>query len=252
MGEILSSREGAVLTLRLSNPGKANALDLHMLGQLDQHIDQVEQDASVRAVVLRGTIGGTFSSGADIAQWAPMTPGQFADEWIAHGNRVFGRLERLRCPTVSAIEGLCFGGGLELALATDLRVGSHAARLRFPEVGIGAMPGWEGGSRLAHIVGRGRALEAVLTCRELDAATAHQWGALNAVWPATAFETALGRFVETLCRVSPTAASWSKAAIVRGDEEPAAFYAEAARAVKASADAAIGIAAFKAKKSAIF
>ncbi|MDM0114760.1 enoyl-CoA hydratase/isomerase family protein [Variovorax sp. J22R133] len=255
MGEILSSREGAVLTLQLSNPGKANALDLAMLAQLDQHLKQVEQDTTVRAVVLRGQPGGVFSSGADIAQWAPMTPSQFAEEWIRYGNRVFARLEQLRCPTVAAVEGLCFGGGFELALAADLRVASDAARLHFPEVAIGAMPGWEGGNRLERIVGRGRALEAVLTCRQLDAATGLQWGALNAVWPARVFEAGLTEFVATLTRVSPVAARWAKAAIVRGNDPAAAdggFYAEAGHAVKASADAAIGIAAFKAKTTAIF
>jgi len=251
MGEIISSRDGPVLTLQLSNPGRSNALDLAMLGQLEQHLKLVEQDLTVRAVVLRGKPGGVFSSGADIAQWAPMTPSQFSDEWIRYGNRVFARLEQLRCPTVAAIEGLCFGGGFELALAADLRVASVAARLHFPEVAIGAMPGWQGGHRLARIVGRGRALEAVLTCRQICAATALQWGALNAVWPAPVFEAGLAQFVGALTRVSPVAARWAKAAVMR-DDDPFTFHAEAAHAVKASADAAIGIAAFKAKTTAIF
>jgi enoyl-CoA hydratase len=113
MGALQPSRQGPVLTLELANPGKANALDLEILAQLDDQVTQVQADDSVRAVVLRGSAGGTFSSGADIRQWAPMTPEQFGRDWIAHGNAIFRRFEQLRCPTVAAIEGLCFGGGLE-------------------------------------------------------------------------------------------------------------------------------------------
>jgi enoyl-CoA hydratase/carnithine racemase len=251
MGALLTHRHGAVLTLEVSNPGKANALDLDILAQLDAQVTQVEGDRSVRVVVLRGSPGGTFSSGADIRQWSPMTPEQFGRDWIAHGNAIFRRFESLRCPTVAAIEGLCFGGGLELALCADLRVGSDAARLRFPEVGIGAIPGWEGGSRLALLAGRGRALEAVLTMRVLDAETAERWGVLNAVWPAAQFESRLAEYVAVLSRVSPRAAALAKAAIV-GPADPNSFYPAAGREIKASPDADIGIRAFFEKKTAEF
>lgn len=251
MGAILQIRQGAVLTLALANPGKANALDLDMLGQLDRHVASVESDQSVRVVVLRGTKGSTFSSGADIAQWAPMEPEMFARDWIEYGNAVFGRFERLRCPTVAAVEGLCFGGGLELALCADMRVASTEARFRFPEVAIGAIPGWEGGTRLERIAGRGHALEAVLTTRVLDAETAERWGILNAVWTGESFEAHLDEWVGGLSRVSPRAAAWSKAAIV-GNGDPRKFYPEAARAIKASPDADIGIKAFFDKKPATY
>lgn len=131
MGQILSSRADAVLTLELSNPGKANALDFAMLAALDEHIAQIGEDDTIRAVVLRGTAGGAFSSGADIREWSALDPQAFATQWIGEGNAVFRRFERLRCPTVAVIEGLCFGGGLELALCCDLRLAGAGARLRF-------------------------------------------------------------------------------------------------------------------------
>lgn len=251
MGQVIAHRSTHVLTLELSNPGKANALDRDMLAQLDSHIAQVNGDPGVRAVVLRGQRGGTFSSGADIRQWAPMLPDEFARDWIEYGNTIFGRFESLRCPTVAAIEGLCFGGGLELALCADLRVATSAARFRFPEVTLGAVPGWQGGPRLERLVGRGRALEAVLTAGEIGAETAHAWGLVNFACAAEAFERALEALVDRLTSVSPRAAALAKAAIV-GRQDPAAFYPAAAMTLKASRDAEIGIQAFAAKTAAVF
>jgi enoyl-CoA hydratase/carnithine racemase len=251
MGTVHAWRDGAVLTLELSHPGRANALDLAMLGQLDAQLRVVEADAAVRVVVLRGTQGGTFSSGADVRQWGPMPPEVFGRDWIAHGNAIFDRLEQLRCPTVAAIEGLCFGGGLELALCADLRLASTAARFRFPEVGIGAIPGWKGGTRLARLAGRGRALEAVLTLRTLDAVAAERWGMVNAVFEPSDFERGLDEWVGGLARVSPAAAALAKAAILT-DRDAGEFCAEAGQRVKASDDARIGLQAFLDKQPARF
>jgi len=251
MGTLIAHREGPVLTLRLSNPSKANALDLAMLGELDAQVARVAGDATVRVVVLRGAHGGPFSSGADIGQWAPMPPEVFARDWIAHGNAIFRRFEALRCPTVAAIEGICFGGGLELALCADLRVAGPGARFRFPEVGIGAIPGWEGGPRLARLVGRGRALEAVLTGREIDAALAQVWGLANLQGAGGSFDDELAALVQQLASVSPHAAALAKAAVL-DDGHTADFHAQAGAAIKASPDSEIGIRAFAAKATAVF
>jgi enoyl-CoA hydratase/carnithine racemase len=250
-GSLTAHRDSTVLTLQLSNAGRANALDLAMLSALEAHIDAVEADTSIRVVVLRGTPGGTFSSGADVRQWGPMSPDAFARDWIARGNTVFRRFEALRCPTVAAIEGICFGGGLELALCADLRVATSNARFRFPEADIGAIPGWEGGPRLARVVGRGRALEAVLTTMEIDAARALDWGLVNRCCSAEAFEQELTALVQRLASVSPCAAALAKAAILR-EGDSAAFHQQAAAAVKASPDAQTGLNAFASKTTAIF
>ena len=247
MGTLIVRRDGPLLSLELSNPGKTNALDLAMLASLDEQITAVERDESVRVVVLSGKAGGSFSSGADIREWSAMSPESFARDWIDYGNAIFRRFERLRCPSIAVIEGLCFGGGLELALCCDLRVASTAARLRFPEVAIGAIPGWEGGTRLERIAGRGRALEAVLLSREIDAATAERWGVLNAVWPADSVATHLSDFTGRLSEISPQAASLAKSLIVGGTA-----YCAAAHRIKSSRDAEIGIRAFFDKKTAVF
>jgi enoyl-CoA hydratase/carnithine racemase len=251
MGALIARRNGAVLTLQLENPRKANALDLSMLAELDAQMDRVTEDSSVRVVVLRGSKGGPFSSGADIGQWAPMPPDVFAREWIDYGNVVFRRFEALRCPTVAAIEGICFGGGLELALCADLRVAAPGARFRFPEVGIGAIPGWEGGPRLARLVGRGRALEAVLTGREIDAVLAQAWGLANLQGTGPGFDDELAALVQRLASVSPHAAALAKAAVLDDGRTPN-FHAHAGAAIKASPDSEIGIRAFAARAMAVF
>lgn len=251
MGSLHARRDGALLTLTLDNAGKANALDFDILNELERQIGIVEHDPGVRLVLLRGTPGGIFSSGADVRQWAPMAPQQFARDWIDFGNRIFDRFERLRCPTVAAIEGACFGGGLELALCADLRVASAGASLRFPEVAIGAIPGWQGGVRLARLAGRGRALEAVLTTCTLDAARAERWGLLNAVWDGDVFEQELAAFAARLLAVSPHAAALAKEAI-SWNAEPGEFHAAAGAEIKASADAAIGLQAFLNKSKPVF
>lgn len=259
MGTLIVRRDGPVLSLELSNPGKSNALDLAILTALDEQVSRVEQDASVRVVVLQGTAGGSFSSGADIREWSAMAPDAFARDWIAHGNMIFRRFERLRCPSVAVIEGLCFGGGLELALCCDLRVATGAARLRFPEVAIGAIPGWEGGTRLERVVGRGRALEAVLLSQEIDASTAERWGVLNVVWPCAALADMLAELTGRLCQVSPQAAAIAKSLIVGdtdrvndGANDSFAAHTAAARQIRSSRDAEIGIHAFFDKKTAVF
>lgn len=251
MGQLHVQRSGALLTLTLDNRGKANALDLAMLQALDAQIAAVQSDGAVRAVLLRGMPGGTFSSGADIDQWGPMAPDEFARDWIAYGNGVFDRFERLRCPSVAVIEGACFGGGLELALCADLRVAGSGASFRFPEAGIGAMPGWQGGPRLARLAGRGRALEAVLTTCTLDAQRASDWGLLNALWQPDRIEQELAALAATLCSVSPQAATLAKQAIL-WQGEPGPFHADAGERLKASADAAIGLQAFRDKSKPVF
>ncbi|MDR5884036.1 enoyl-CoA hydratase/isomerase family protein [Caballeronia sp. LZ032] len=252
MGQLLARRDGAVLTLQLSNPGKANALDFAMLAALDDAIARVEQDDTIRAVVLRGAEGGVFCSGADIREWSALDPETFAQQWIGKGNELFGRFERVRCPTVAVIEGLCFGGGLELALCCDLRLATDSAGLRFPEVAIGAIPGWEGGDRLRRIAGRGRALEAVLLSREIDAHTALHWGVLNEVCLPQDLPARLDDWTTRLCQISPRAAALAKALIIDDHKDSRTAYPAAALAVRSSADAERGIRAFFDKTTASF
>jgi enoyl-CoA hydratase/carnithine racemase len=250
MGTILSSRDGALITLELLNPKKANAIDLAMLADLERLLGALEQDSSARVLVIRGARDGTFSAGADIRDWSALSPAQFGSDWLQRGNLLFNRLEQLPLLTVSVIEGMCLGGGLELALCTDLRIASDKASFSFPEVGIGAFPGWLGGCRLGDLIGRGRAMEMVLLAQRIDAPTALQYGLVNQVHEAAAIDHAIALLVQKAFQLSGPAQATAKGAFFAADR--LAYHARSGSALRASADAQEGLQAFFEKRSPNF
>ena len=151
---ILIERDGATLTLTLNRPDKLNAIDGAMLDALGEALGEIERDRAVRAVILTGA-GRAFSAGADIKEWTALTPLEFGRSWGLRGHALFDRLAALP-PVIAALNGIAFGGGLELALCADIRIASEAARLGLPEVTIAALPGWGGTQRLPRLIGPGR------------------------------------------------------------------------------------------------
>jgi enoyl-CoA hydratase len=250
MGNIHLTRDGACVTLELSNASRANALDSHMLAQLGQHLSHIEADSSVRLLLLRGRANGIFCAGADIRDWATLTPQAFGSEWLTFGNLLFERLSRLPCLTVSLIEGACFGGGLELALCTDMRIATSAATFCFPEVGIGAFPGWLGGPRLAAVIGRGRALEMVLLGNSVTAAQALSFGLINQLVIDSALEASILALQQRVPKLSASAVATAKGAFFAND--PISYHETAGIRLRASADAAEGIQAFFEKRAPYF
>lgn len=160
-----------VAVVTIANPKKANALDARMLSEIEALNDDL---AKARAIVVTGEGDRHFCSGADINSWAPMTPEQFASDWLRKGIGIFDRFAALPGCVIVAINGTCFGGGLELALRADVRICASTARFAFPETGIGAIPGWTGGSLLAEQVGHSLASEMVLCGRVLSAEEAKE------------------------------------------------------------------------------
>lgn len=177
---LTSSHDGLVATLVIDRAAKLNALTLDMLDEVEHRLDEVAA-SSARVVLVR--TGGTkvFCVGADIAAFSALSATDMWRRWISAGHRVFDRLARLRQPTVAVVDGLAVGGGLELALACDLRLAGGDARFGLPEVGLGTIPGWGGTERLTHLVGASRAKQLILTRRQIDAATAERWGLVNEV-----------------------------------------------------------------------
>ena len=177
---ILLEREGPIVTLTLNRPDKLNAIDGAMLDALDQVLSELEADVQSRAVILTGA-GRAFSAGADIKEWTALAPREFGPGWGMRGHRLLERLAGLRPPVIAALNGIAFGGGLELALCADLRIAAAEARLGLPEVTIAAIPGWGGTQRLPRLIGPGRAKHMILTGQPIEAARAEAWGLVTEV-----------------------------------------------------------------------
>jgi len=188
----------------------------------------------------------------------PLAPSLGAEgmwrRWIADGHRVFARLAALPMPTIAAIDGMAFGGGLELALCCDLRLATRTARFALPEVKIGIVPGWGGPARLAALIGKARTKQMALTGAPIDAATALQWGLVNEVVDAgelTAHAFALAGEIAAGARVAVQVTKQLIDAAATG-AAPAVLDALAAGFVSGTDDLAEGVAAFREKRTPRF
>ena len=173
-----------VTTITLCRPQKLNAIDPDMLEGLSEVLDQLEQDRQVRAVIITGEGDRAFSAGADIKAWAALPPLEMWQRWIPAGHRILKRLTQLPQPVIAAINGIAFGGGLELALACDLRISTDTAAFAMPEVSIATVPGWGGTFRLPEIIGKARSKALILTGERIDAHRALHWGLITDMVPA--------------------------------------------------------------------
>ncbi len=181
---VLVSVDGPVATITLNRPEKLNALTLPMLADLDAACVAIDADADVRVVIVTGAGPKAFSAGADVVAWSALSPLDMWRTWTRTGQRVLDRLESLRQPTIAVLNGVAFGGGLELALACDLRIAADNVQIGAPEVGIGTVPGWGMTTRLTTVVGVARAKQMILTGSPVEAATAAAWGLVSEVVPA--------------------------------------------------------------------
>lgn len=183
---ILLDIEGQTAKLTLNRPEKLNAITPTMLEQLEKALDMLEQNQDVRVVLLTGAGGRAFCVGADINIWAGLEPLDMWAIWTRNGHRVFERLNQLRQPVIAVLNGYTFGGGLELALAADIRLAAEQVELALPEVTIGTTPGWGGTQRLPVVIGPARAKQMVFSGQRINAQVAERWGLVNEVVPAEA------------------------------------------------------------------
>ena len=208
-----------VATVTLDRPDVHNAMNQTMRQELTRCFGDVALDEDVRAIVVTGAGERAFSAGADIREFVePQIPVRFRE----HRRRVDFRQAMDRCgqPIVAAIRGFALGGGLELALACDIRIASEDAQLGLTEVNLAIIPGGGGTQRLPRLVGRGKALEMILTGARIGAAEALRIGLVERVVPAaevTAVATALAR---TMAEKAPVALRYAKEAVVKGLELP--------------------------------
>jgi enoyl-CoA hydratase len=169
-----------VALIAINRPEKLNALSVAVLAELDEAFGYVAREERIRAAILTGAGEKAFVAGADITEVATLSALE-ARKFALRGQRVFRKIETLSKPTVAAINGFALGGGLELAMSCCVRFASDNARLGQPEVKLGLIPGYGGTQRLPRLVGRGRALELLLSGEPITAAEALRIGLVNAV-----------------------------------------------------------------------
>jgi enoyl-CoA hydratase len=238
--------EGTIAHIILDRPEKLHALDPDMLLTLEDSISQAEQSREVRVIVLESTGSKAFCVGADILAWTALSPLEMWSEWIRRGHRVFERLADARQPVICALQGFAFGGGLELALACDLRIAADSARFAMPEVKLGTIPGWGGTSRLPDLIGVARAKQMIFTGEQISAQTAERWGLVNEVVPAATLRDAVIRLVEKVCTNAPVAVQTAKQLI--GHPSAVALESLASAANAFTDDAKEGLASFREKR----
>ena len=174
-----ASPEG-IATVTVNRPEKRNALNRDTISELAEAWERVAHDHAIKGLILTGAGDKAFVAGADIAELAQLSPAA-SEELSRYGQRVFRRLETIRKPSVAAINGAAFGGGLELAMCCTVRFAAPEAMLGQPEVKLGAMPGYGATQRLPRLIGRGRALAMLLSAEPVTAAEAAQTGLVNRV-----------------------------------------------------------------------
>lgn len=238
--------------ITLNRPDKGNALTLPMLDQLETVAATIRADRSVRAVVLRGS-GRYFCTGGDIGAWGNLSPEAMGHDWILRGIEVLSQIASLPQPVIAAMAGHALGGGLELALAADLRIGVHEARFGMPEVALGMVAGWGGVRRLAETVGIAHARQLTLLGTPISAHQALQWGLLTALAEdAAAMEEQLDHWLERLLANAPVAMALTKGLLSTMHQDLRHAHASAAAQAMATEDCKEGVRAFLEKRKPVF
>ena len=248
-------RDGATAIVTISRPKVLNALNTQTLDELRRAILELTQDEGVRVVILTGAGEKAFVAGADINELAVQTPTSGREHALA-GQQVFDLIENLGKPVIAAINGYALGGGCELAMACTLRLAADTARLGQPEIALGLIPGYAGTQRLPRLVGKGKAMEMMLTGTPITADEAHRIGLVNRVVPAADLMTSARALAAQLAANAPIAMRYIINAVNTGVEIPFAdacqYEATLFGLVASTDDMREGTAAFLEKRKPAF
>jgi enoyl-CoA hydratase len=246
--------DGLVL-ITINRPAKLNALNQTVISELGEAFRMAHEDASIKSVILTGAGEKAFIAGADIAEIAGLDPME-AERISRHGQQIFRSLETLRKPSVAAINGYALGGGLELAMCCTIRIASRNAKLGQPEVKLGIVPGYGATQRLPRLIGRGRALELLLSGELIDADEAYRIGLVNALAPQEQLIEAARQWALKVLANGPLAVGLTMEAVDAGLDggldAGLRFESLAFGLTAASEDRREGTAAFLEKRKAIF
>jgi methylglutaconyl-CoA hydratase len=212
---VLVARDEDIVTWTLQRPEALNALNRPLLEALLAALRAAHDDRTIRCAIVTGSGSKAFSAGADLKERRGMTLDE-TRAFVRLISRAFDAVARAPFPTIAAVNGVAFGGGLELALACDVRVVADTARLGLTEVSVGIMPGAGGTQRLARLVGPARAKELIFAARRLDAAEALAWGLANRIAPAGSVLESARDLAREIAAHAPLAVRQSKYAIDAG------------------------------------
>ena len=233
-----------------------NALDRQTLQELGRAVDALQAEATVKVVVLTGGGSLAFVAGADIKEVSQLGSVEAAKAMAALGQSVFLKVQRLSKPVIAAINGVCLGGGLELAMACHLRISGDRVRFGQPEINLGIIPGWGGTQRLPRLIGRAKAIEWILTGDTVTAQEALRLGLVNQVVPQDQVLKVAKDLARKLASKGAVALTQALRAMEQGLEasleEGLAREAEAFGAVAASEDSREGVTAFLEKRQPQF
>lgn len=255
MSELIryAQRDG-VATVTLDRPQKLHALTLPMLDELERRFSALDVDPACRVVMLAASGDKAFCAGADIEAWSALGALGMWRQWIRHGHRVFDLLAALRQPTIALVQGIAFGGGLELALACDLRIAAMSAQFCLPETKLGTIPGWAGGQRLSKLVGSARAKQMVFTGEPIDAQKALAWGLVNEALPSQQLAERAQAIAQQIAGNAPIAVQTAKQVMDGGEGlgTTAVLNALASAVTNATEDAGEGLRAFRDRRPGKF
>lgn len=206
-------KKGNIAVLWIDRPERYNALSKKVVESIDRELDSIKKDQDIRVLIITGE--KNFAAGADISEMVDITP----EEAKAFSfTRTFMKLENLEIPTIAAISGYALGGGLELALACDLRIASEDAKLGLPEINLGIMPGAGGTVRLPRLIGEAKAKELIFLGENLTASEAYQYGIVNWLVKSGELMTEAYRLAEKLAEKSQSALRNAKKSIMNKDK----------------------------------
>jgi enoyl-CoA hydratase len=247
--------EGGLGYVTIHRPRQLNALNGATLRELGRAMTALGTDPEVRAIILTGSEGRAFVAGADLEELATLAP-LGALEAAALGQAVFTRIESLGKPVLAAVNGYALGGGCELAMACSIRLAADTATFGFPETGLGTIPGFGGTQRLPRLVGRGMALEMLLTGDPISAEEAHRIGLVNRVTTQEELLPATEAVARRIARNAPVAVKLALKSVEHGLEAPLSqgAYLEllSAAVLTSSADMREGVQAFRERRQPAF
>ena len=208
MSDVLVEKRNKIGIITVNRPEQLNSMNSETRSEMAKSFEAMERDSDVSVVILTGATGKAFIAGADIKEFSEMnlqTRNEMEKDW-----RVIKVISEMAKPVIAMIDGFCLGGGLEVAMACDLRTSSEKSKLGQPEINIGIIPGAGGTQRLTRLIGEGRAMEMILTGRIITAKEAHQYGIVNFVFHSNELEAKTLEIASTIAGKSTYAVERAK------------------------------------------